>query len=99
MHPTPSSVLPRLVLTPGEPAGIGPDVCVMIAQRAWPAELVVVADRDMLEARAHALGLPLQTLLFDPYAPPEAHHPGVLNVISIPLAAQCEPRRLNTANA
>ncbi len=89
----------RIVITPGEPAGIGPDLCIQLAQRAHACELVVIADRDLLEARAQVLGLPLQTLLFDPYAPPEAHYPGVLNVISIPLAAQCEPGQLNAANA
>jgi len=89
----------RICITPGEPAGIGPDLCLQLAQRAHACELVVVADRDMLEARAQALGLPLQTFLFDPYAPPEAHYPGVLHVISIPLAAQCVAGQLNVANA
>jgi 4-hydroxythreonine-4-phosphate dehydrogenase len=94
-----SAPLPRIVITPGEPAGIGPDVCVMLAQRAWPAELVVVADRDLLEARAQALGLPLQVLFFERYAEPEAHHPGVLHMISIPLAAPCVPGALDSANS
>ena len=89
----------RICITPGEPAGIGPDLCVQLAQRAQACELVVVADRDLLEARAQALGLPLQTFLHDPYAPPEPHYPGTLNVISIPLAAQCVPGQLNVANA
>ncbi len=89
----------RICITPGEPAGIGPDLCVQLAQLPLACELVVVADRDMLEARAHALGLPLQTFLFDPYAPPEMHYPGVLNVISIPLAASCTPGQLDIANA
>ncbi|EAQ0283058.1 4-hydroxythreonine-4-phosphate dehydrogenase, partial [Salmonella enterica] len=34
----------RVVITPGEPAGIGPDLVVQLAQRAWPIELVVCAD-------------------------------------------------------
>ena len=89
----------RICLTPGEPAGIGPDLCIQLAQQALACELVVIADRDLLEARAQMLGLPLQTLLFDPYAPPEPHYPGVLNVISIPLAAQCEPGQVNVDNA
>jgi len=93
-----SQPLLRICITPGEPAGIGPDLCVQLAQRTLPCELVVVADRDMLEERAQALGLPLQTFLFDPYAPPEAHYPGVLNVISIPLAAQCVPGQVNVGN-
>ncbi len=94
-----SNSCPRICVTPGEPAGIGPDLCVQLAQRTPACELVVVADRDLLEARAQALGLPLQTLRFDPYALPKARGPGVLNVISIPLAAQCVPGQLNVANA
>lgn len=89
----------RICITPGEPAGIGPDLCVQLAQCPLACELVVIADRDMLEARAQALGLPLQTFLFDPYAPPEVHYPGVLNMISIPLAASCTPGQLDVANA
>lgn len=89
----------RICITPGEPAGIGPDLCVQLAQRALPCELVVIADRDLLEARAQMLGLPLQTFLYDPYAEPEAHYPGILNVISIPLAAACTPGQLNVDNA
>lgn len=88
----------RICITSGEPAGIGPDLCIQLAQQSLACELVVVADRDMLETRAQMLGLPLQTFLFDPYASPEAHYPGVLNVISIPLAAQCVPGQLNVAN-
>lgn len=46
-----------IALTPGEPAGIGPDVCLSVAREAHDACLVLVADPAMLEARARALGL------------------------------------------
>jgi 4-hydroxythreonine-4-phosphate dehydrogenase len=49
----------RLALVPGEPAGIGPELCVRLAQRAWPADAVVYADPDTLTAAAARLGLPL----------------------------------------
>ncbi len=42
----------RLLLTPGEPAGIGPDVTLQVAQQKINAELVVVADPDLLQTRA-----------------------------------------------
>ena len=51
---------PRLALIPGEPGGIGPELCVRIAQRAWPARLVAYGDGETLLAAAHALGLPLR---------------------------------------
>ena len=46
----------RIGITPGEPAGIGPDLVVALAQQEWPVELVVCANRDVLLQRAAALG-------------------------------------------
>lgn len=50
---------PRLALVPGEPAGIGPELCVRALQRRWPAELVLYADPAILAAAADRLRLPL----------------------------------------
>ena len=55
----------RIGITPGEPAGIGPDLVVQLAQQDWPVELVVCADAELLKSRAHHLGLPL-TIRFAP---------------------------------
>jgi 4-hydroxythreonine-4-phosphate dehydrogenase len=57
---------PRLALIPGEPAGVGPELCVRIAQHAHAAVLVAYGDGDTLLAAAHQLGLPLR--LRDPDA-------------------------------
>jgi len=57
--------LPRIVVTAGEPAGIGPDLCIMLAAQPLDAQLVVIADTEMLQARAKALGLPLNTVAYD----------------------------------
>lgn len=54
------SGLPRLALVPGEPAGIGPELCVRLAQSPLPARLLAYADGDTLLAAAQALGLPLR---------------------------------------
>ena len=54
-----SSSLPRIALTPGEPAGIGPDLAVLLAQQPRQAEVVAIADPDLLQIRARQLGLPL----------------------------------------
>jgi 4-hydroxythreonine-4-phosphate dehydrogenase len=51
---------PRLALIPGEPAGIGPELCVRLAQRPQPARLIAIADPNTLLAAAAALNLPLQ---------------------------------------
>jgi 4-hydroxythreonine-4-phosphate dehydrogenase len=51
---------PRLALVPGEPAGIGPELCVRLAQREHDPRLIAIADPDTLLKAAHALGLPLR---------------------------------------
>jgi 4-hydroxythreonine-4-phosphate dehydrogenase len=91
--------VPRLALTPGEPAGIGPDLCIALAQRALPAELVAVADPELLHARAAQLGLPLEIQPFEPGQPAQAQRPGRLSVQPVPLAAPVEAGRLDTHNA
>ncbi|MDZ4099117.1 MAG: 4-hydroxythreonine-4-phosphate dehydrogenase PdxA, partial [Methylophilaceae bacterium] len=49
--------LPRIAITAGEPAGIGPDLCVMLAHKPIPAELVIIADEVVLHQRAELLGI------------------------------------------
>lgn len=77
--------VPRLALTPGEPAGIGPDLLVRLAQETFPAELVAVSDPDLLQARARLLGLPLVLRPFAVGAEPRAHAPGELLCDPVPL--------------
>ncbi|RMG32399.1 MAG: 4-hydroxythreonine-4-phosphate dehydrogenase PdxA [Gammaproteobacteria bacterium] len=87
-----------LALTPGEPAGIGPDLVVQIAQRQWPWPLVAVADPRLLEARADQLGLPLRVLPYQEGTIPPAAA-GTLYVASIDLAEPAVPGRLDPRNA
>ncbi len=91
--------VPRIAITPGEPAGIGPDVVIMAAQQAWAAELVVFADPALLTQRAEALNLPLATRTFDAAAAPRATAPGELTVAPVHLGDAVIPGQLNTANA
>lgn len=92
-------MLPRLVVTAGEPAGIGPDLCLELARRNWDAQLFFVADPQLLQARAEALKLQINIESAEPGAERIAHKPGTLSVISKRLAADCVPGRLNPANA
>jgi 4-hydroxythreonine-4-phosphate dehydrogenase len=55
-----------LVVTPGEPAGIGPDLCIMLAQQERCIPWVVIADPDLLSSRAEQLGLPLKLCEYSP---------------------------------
>lgn len=59
-----NNTLPRIAITAGEPAGIGPDLCVLLAHRALNAQIVVIADSDMLQARAEQIGVALNTQPF-----------------------------------
>ncbi len=78
--------IPRIVITSGEPAGIGPDACVVLAQTGWDADLVVAADAELLAATAHALGLPLAIERYDSSRAAAAHRAGALKVLHIPTA-------------
>jgi len=89
----------RLALTPGEPAGIGPDICLTLAQQAMPAEIVVVASPELLQERAAQLGLAIELIEFDPQQKPSPNGQGKLKVVPIPLLSTCVPGILNLANS
>lgn len=92
-------LIPRLALTPGEPAGIGPDICVMLAQRSLPAEVVVIASPELLQSRAAMLGLPLELNEFTPAAPAKANGQGKLTIVPVPLIQSVTCGALNVANS
>ena len=90
---------PRIAITPGEPAGIGPDVVISAAAHPWDAELVAIASASMLRERAELLG---SSLAFESWAPgnaPQPHQPGTLKVLDVPLAAPCAAGKLDSNNA
>lgn len=91
--------LPRILLTAGEPAGIGPDLLVQLAGEDWPAELVAVADPELLRQRAAQLGRTLVLRLAELDAAPQAHRAGTLRVLPQPLAAPAAAGRLDPRNA
>jgi 4-hydroxythreonine-4-phosphate dehydrogenase len=93
-------VIERIAITAGEPAGIGPDLCIQLAQNAdHGIERVVIADPQLLVERAALLGLPLQILPFNPALPATASAAGTLRVLPVPLRAPVQAGTLNPANA
>ncbi len=86
----------RIAITPGEPAGIGPDLLIQLIQQPLPCELVAYADGAMLRERAALLGLPLA--LRAPRGRPLAGG-GDLALREIPLSRPAVPGRLDIANA
>ncbi|WP_210395646.1 4-hydroxythreonine-4-phosphate dehydrogenase PdxA [Motiliproteus sediminis] len=89
----------RLALTPGEPAGIGPDLCVRLAQQPQPHQLIAVADPALLLERAKQLGLPLELRPYDPSQPAHPSAAGELWIDPIPLRAEVICGQLDPANA
>ena len=90
-------MLPRIALTSGEPAGIGPDVCLAIASRQLDCDLVCLGDREMLAERARALGIKID---FRPYDGTSRRHvPGSLAVEHQPLHVPAVAGRLEARNS
>lgn len=85
-----------LVLTAGEPAGIGPELCLALADTKWAEKIVVIADTGMLTERADALGKSVRIIEYDGR---NAATQGTLCVLNQPLAKKAKCGELDTANA
>ena len=90
----------RIAITPGEPAGIGPDLCIAIAQNPpSDVELVIVADPKLLANRAAQLGHPLRLKAFAAATEPVETKAGELTVLPVQLRSKAAPGVLDKANA
>ena len=87
----------RLAITSGEPAGIGPDLCLQCSQTEH--ELVILADKTLLQQRAALLGLTVQLHDYDAQCPIAPLPAGHLRVLHIPLAQTVQAGQLNAANS
>jgi len=89
----------RIALTPGEPAGIGPDLCLLLAQQTQSAELVTICDPDLLRHRATRLGLPFQYRRFDPARAAQVTSGGELCILPVSMKTDAHCGVLDTRNA
>ncbi len=90
---------PRVLVTTGEPAGVGPELLVKLAQHDWPCALAAIADAEQLRRCAAQLQLPLTltpVTLADPWP---LHRAGQLAYLPLPLTAAVTPGHLTRANA
>jgi 4-hydroxythreonine-4-phosphate dehydrogenase len=95
-----STALPRIAITCGEPAGIGPELTLALASQAWPAELVVFADAKLLAARARTLGQPIEIVPWTANGTAaQAARPGRLLVADLPLRAPSAPGHPDPRNS
>ncbi len=94
-----TNTVKRLVITPGEPAGIGPELILALAKKNASHELVICASLSLLKARAKALGLNIQFLDYDPNKLPCPQQKGRLLVWDTPLKAAVKSGVLEQANS
>lgn len=91
-------MIPRIAITTGEPAGIGPDICLELSSRDWPVELVLLGNRSLLEQRAELLNLKIDLVPFEKDSP-KCTTIGRIAVLDLPLLSNVEPGTLNPMNA
>ncbi len=94
-----SRSIPVLALTPGEPAGIGPDLCLQTVTQVTDARLVLFADPELLEERARLLGIKANLNRLSVNVIDSDYVPGAVNVVPVSLTAKTEAGRLNKDNA
>lgn len=87
---------PRIAVTSGEPAGVGPELCAALSGRRFAARLVVLGDAGLIAERAQAAGLKVRLRAYDPASDADD---GALEVLHLPLAVPSVARRLDVANA
>ncbi|MCE5231897.1 MAG: 4-hydroxythreonine-4-phosphate dehydrogenase PdxA [Mizugakiibacter sp.] len=91
--------LPRLAVTPGEPAGVGPELVARLAATPIAADLVVIADPDLMARAARAAGVALRIEPYDPERRVALRAPGTLRVLATPLRAPEQPGKPDPRNA
>lgn len=90
---------PTIALSSGEPAGIGPDICIALALESLPVRLAVLADPALLEQRCRELDLSLDITVCASVGEVEPQRAGRLQVLAVPLARPVVAGRLDPANA
>jgi len=90
---------PRFVITSGEPAGIGPDLVLQLAQHNWPQQLIIIGNAQLLKQRAQQLKLNIQIQPYHPKSPALPSKAGQLTLLDLPLAEPVQAGQLNPQNA
>ena len=94
-----SHLLPSIAITAGEPAGIGPDLCVMLAYKKLNANIVVIADTNMLKTRAAQLELALKIIPYVKNTTQQHLGDGTLTVLDELLGSEVIAGKLNVLNS
>jgi len=89
-------VIPRIAITSGEPAGVGPDLCLALCDLNSAAELILIGDPELFKSRAAELGRPID---FPAYQAQREARAGHVCLEAIPLATAVRSGELNTLHA
>lgn len=92
-------MIQRIIMTSGEPAGIGPELMAQIAAASLPVEWVVLGDPSLLVERARQCGITVSCQLWQPEQPVTLNTPGVIKVWPVALQGDCQPGVLNPENS
>jgi 4-hydroxythreonine-4-phosphate dehydrogenase len=90
------SLAKPIIVTAGEPAGIGPDLCVHLATTDWASEIIVLGDIDMLARRAKLLASNIELVEYDAT---KGRETGTLQVLSKALVEPADCGHLNPRNS
>ncbi len=91
--------IPRLAITSGEPAGIGPDLIVQLCNTSFPAELIVIADQEMMRQRAEQLNIAVTFTQYDSSQTKTVNKIGEIKILDTSCEALVTPGILNKRNA
>ncbi|MDA7746845.1 4-hydroxythreonine-4-phosphate dehydrogenase PdxA [Psychromonas sp.] len=91
-------MLPRIVVTAGEPGGIGPDLILQLADKIWPVELIICADLTLLKERANLLNKPINFIEYDVNNTKQSQSIGELTIAHIATATSVIAGELNVNN-
>lgn len=91
--------IPRIAVTSGEPAGIGPDICVLLSQLAIAADITVIGDSEVLKNRAQQLNIALEIVPYEISQGAQIHRKNQLKVLHIPTSEPVVAGTLNPSNS
>ena len=91
--------IPRLAITPGEPAGIGPDLILQLSASPENTELVIIADKQMMIERAKLLNISVNFIHYQANLPPSVNSPFEINIIDIKCPELVKAGELNSSNS
>ncbi|TNG00273.1 MAG: 4-hydroxythreonine-4-phosphate dehydrogenase PdxA [Gammaproteobacteria bacterium] len=92
-------MITRLLVTPGEPAGVGLDICLQLSRHEFDTELILVTDPDILLQRAQLLDIDFELQLVSGETPAKKHAAGTLKVLPVNCPSTVVAGTLNPENA